>query len=177
MKIWRSALILTAAAVAWKGGVEWMPLVATAVLAVAAVFLPVAQSRRQRWERWVRGLGEPRLETREVPAELHCDGTKITIRQGGRVWGSLRPVATSSEVVVGTVDDVVYLGFCPEGGKKREALWFVGPQADLPDTVQNDPLRPGDQERLWRPVRLQGEGWALLYEAFTHPRFMESRSS
>jgi len=176
VKIWRSALILTAVAVAWKGGVAWLPLVFTAMLALAAATVPVPHDRRQRWLRWARGLALPGVELRQVAGQLHCDGTKITIRHGGRVWGSLRPAATDSEVVVGSVGPDVYLGFCPATGKKRDALWFVGARAGLPADLVVEALPSRVQERLWRPVRVDGEGWGRLFEAFSHPRFLEVRS-
>ena len=168
------ALLLGGALLLALGGPREISTVAiVAVLALCAACFPVPYRRHLRWVSWARSLREPTLVPGLAPASLHCDGAKITITCGGRVWGSLRPAATDSRLRVGRVGQELWLGLVPDRRHKRDALWFAGPEAELPPELREglESLDPGGCPS---PVLVSGPGWISLVEAFTDPRLLRA---
>ncbi|MFT7578882.1 MAG: hypothetical protein ACI9MR_000544 [Myxococcota bacterium] len=142
-----------------------------ALVGLTALIIPMPELRKRRWLEGT-GQGRTKLETRMMPARLHWNGQKLSVRSNDGVrdwrgWRSLRPRQTASRVAIGTLDGRALLGLVPEHGKRDTAIWFETAASNVVDTF--DPFEPtaafGEGPET-ETIAVNGETFADLLEAF-----------
>ncbi|MGB0590715.1 MAG: hypothetical protein ACPGU1_13635 [Myxococcota bacterium] len=145
------------------GRKDWVWGAAGVLTALTSLIVPLSETRRLRWLRYLDAMKLPVKVVEPRPASLEFNGRKASIRVDGRVWRSVRPFDPPGTVRIVGTPHTVWLGLIPPEGRKRDELWFstpLGPLGDRIATKEQSETAPDVS------LELDADAFCAVYEAF-----------
>lgn len=111
---------------------HWTLAALGVAIGILTILVPLGDTQKVRLLARVKAMGLPRTALTPVTADLAFDGEKLTLRETGRVWTSMRPFGDEPAALgLYRSDGLAYAVLSRGRAKKRREVWFSGP---LPDT-------------------------------------------
>jgi hypothetical protein len=154
------ALIALAAVGVAVGLPSPVGLYIAAAMLPAVFVLPLRRLRKTVWLERIQRWRAPRLSGHAIPATLHFDGRKLSIRAEERGWRSIRPEVAPHRRVLGSLGGAAVLAWIHPRSPK-ESLWVMAPgaAAGLP------PLPEGAAPTPAQTCTVDEAAWATLLVA------------